>query len=221
MNRVSGRNNKKIDPFNEYIDTILSMIDVEAIKNSKLKILLDPMFGVSKTSLSTILITARCEVDTINDRHDTLFGGRLPSPAPTLHRLRDLVMEKDYDLGIGTDGDADRLGIIDNNGRFIHPNEIMALLYYYLVKYKGWKGGVVRNVATTHLLDKIARSFGEECYEVPVGFKHIVPKWRKKCFDRRREQRRTYHKRSYHGKGRHIRCKSFNRAYKRNRKKPG
>lgn len=172
---------KVIDPFNKYIDTILSMIDVEAIKSRNLKILLDPMFGVSKTSLSTILITARCEVDTINDRHDTLFGGRLPSPSShTLHRLRDLVMEKNYDLGIGTDGDADRLGIIDNNGKFIHPNEIMALLYYYLVKYKGWKGGIVRNVATTHLLDKIAQSFGEECYEVPVGFKHISSKMEEK-----------------------------------------
>lgn len=170
-----------IDPFNNYIDTILSMIDVEAIKKRSLKILLDPMFGVSKTSLSTILITARCEVDTINDRHDTLFGGRLPSPTShTLHRLQDMVIEKKYDLGIGTDGDADRLGIIDNNGKFIHPNEIMTLLYYYLVKYKGWKGGVVRNVATTHLLDKVAHSFGEKCYEVPVGFKHISSKMEEK-----------------------------------------
>lgn len=165
---------KLIDPFNEYIDTILSMIDVEAIKNAHLKILLDPMFGVSKTSLSTILITARCEVDTINDRHDTLFGGRLPSPSShTLKRLMDMVLEKNYDLGIGTDGDADRLGIIDNNGRFIHPNEILVLLYYYLLKYKGWKGPAVRNIGTTHLLDKIAQAFGEKCYEVPVGFKHI------------------------------------------------
>lgn len=163
-----------VNPFNEYIDTILEMIDTESIKNRKLKILLDPMFGVSKTSLQTILITARCEVDIINDRHDTLFGGRLPSPTShTLHRLKDTVVEKRYDMGIGTDGDADRLGIIDEKGNFIHPNSILALLYYYLLKYKGWKGGVVRNVATTHLLDKIAQGFGEECYEVPVGFKHI------------------------------------------------
>lgn len=168
---------KIIDPFNAYIDTILSMIDTESIRKANLKILLDPMFGVSKTSLSTILITARCEVDTINDRHDTLFGGRLPSPSShTLQRLREMVLERKYDLGIGTDGDADRIGIIDNNGRFIHPNEILVLLYYYLLKYKGWKGGVVRNLATTHLLDKIAHAFGEECYEVPVGFKHISTK---------------------------------------------
>lgn len=166
-----------IDPFNHYIDNILKMIDIEAIKSRNLRILLDPMFGVSKTSLSTILITARCEVDTINDRHDTLFGGRLPSPSShTLHRLHDLVIEKKYDMGIGTDGDADRLGIIDSNGRFIHPNEILALLYYYLIKYKGWTGGIVRNVCTTHLLDKIAEGFGEKCHEVPVGFKHISSK---------------------------------------------
>ena len=165
---------EKIDPFNAYIDTIISMIDTQSIKNSNMKILLDPMFGVSKTSLQTILITARCEVETINDRHDTLFGGRLPSPnTHTLNRLKNMVEEGNYDLGIGTDGDADRLGIIDEKGDFIHPNDVLALLYYYLLEYKGWSGGVVRNVATTHLLDQIANFYGEKCYEVPVGFKHI------------------------------------------------
>lgn len=163
-----------VDPFNTYIDTVLGMLDIEAIKKRRLKILLDPMYGVSRTCLQAVLVTARCELDIINDRHDTLFGGRLPSPnTQTLQRLRDMVVEKGYDIGIGTDGDADRLGIIDKNGDFIHPNNILALLYYYLLKYKGWKGGAVRNLATTHLLDKIARDFGEECYEVPVGFKHI------------------------------------------------
>jgi phosphomannomutase len=172
---------KLIDPFNEYIDTIISMIDMDAIRRTNLRILLDPMFGVSKTSLQTILITARCEIDTINDRHDTLFGGRLPSPSSvTLRRLRDLVIEKKYDLGIGTDGDADRLGIVDEKGGFIHPNSILVLLYYYLLKYKGWKGGVVRNLGTTHLLDRIAAAFGEECYEVPVGFKHVSSKMEEK-----------------------------------------
>lgn len=168
---------KIINPFNDYIDTILSMLNVQSIRDKDLKILLDPMFGVSKTSLQTILMSARCEVDVIHDRHDTMFGGRLPSPsAQTLTRLSDFVVEKKYDLGIGTDGDADRLGIIDENGHFIHPNKIMALLYYYLLKYKGWQGGVVRNLATTHLLDAIAEAHGETCYEVPVGFKHISSK---------------------------------------------
>lgn len=165
------------NPFNDYIDTIINLVDLDAIKKKQLKILLDPMYGVSKTSLQTILMTARCEVDLIHDRHDTLFGGRLPSPsAQTLGRLTNEVVEKGYDLGIGTDGDADRLGIIDEKGNFIHPNDIMALLYYYLLKYKNWRGPVVRNLATTHLLDRIAEGFGEKCYEVPVGFKHISSK---------------------------------------------
>ena len=166
-----------IDPMNDYIDSILSFVDIDKIKAKKLKILLDPMFGVSKTSLQTILLTCRCDVDVINDRHDTLFGGRLPSPsAKTLTRLSTMVVEGGYDLGIATDGDADRIGLIDSHGAFIHPNDILVLLYYYLVKYKGWKGDCVRNIATTHLLDRLAASFGQTCYEVPVGFKWISSK---------------------------------------------
>lgn len=168
---------KEVNPFNDYIDTILNMLNVEAIRNKELKILVDPMFGVSKNSLQALLISCRCEVDVIHERHDTQFGGRLPSPsAITLSRLANTVVEKRYDIGIGTDGDADRLGIIDEKGNYIHPNDIMSLLYYYLLKYKGWKGPVVRNIATTHLLDAIAKQYGETCYEVPVGFKHISAK---------------------------------------------
>lgn len=168
---------EEVNPFNDYIDTILGMLNVEAIRNAGLKILVDPMFGVSKNSLQALLISCRCEVDVIHDRHDTTFGGRLPSPsAVTLARLANMVVEKGYDIGIGTDGDADRLGIIDEKGNFIHPNEILALLYYYLLEYKDWKGPVVRNISTTHLLDAIATSYGQECYEVPVGFKHISAK---------------------------------------------
>ncbi len=165
---------KIADLYNSYIDSIISMINMDAIRACNMRVLLDPMFGVSKTALQTILMTARCDVDTINERHDTLFGGRLPSPsAHTLSKLSNMVVEEKYDLGIGTDGDADRIGIIDENGKFVHPNEIMLLLYYYLLKYKGWRGDVVRNVATTGLLDKIAEDFGQKCHEVPVGFKHI------------------------------------------------
>lgn len=168
---------KLIDTTNEFLDGIIDMINMDAIKKSHLKILLDPMYGVSRTCLQTVLMTARCEVDIINDRHDTLFGGKLPSPsAATLTRLRELVVDKGYDIGIGTDGDADRVGVIDDEGTFIHPNKILALLSYYLLKYKGWRGDIVRNVATTSLLDKIAEDFGQKCHEVPVGFKHISGK---------------------------------------------
>lgn len=167
----------EINPLNEYLDNIIAAVDMQAIKERGLKVALDPMYGVSETSLKTILLTARCDVVTIHDRHDTLFGGKLPAPnASTIRSLQNFVLDKNCDIGIATDGDADRIGIIDDTGRFLHPNDILVLLYYYLVKYKNWKGAVVRNLATTHMLDKVAESFGEKCYEVPVGFKHISAK---------------------------------------------
>lgn len=166
-----------INPLNDYIDSIISTLDMEAIKNAELKVVLDPMFGVSKTSLQTILMTARCDVDVIHERRDALFGGRLPAPnTKTLGSLTSYVLENKCDIGIATDGDADRLGVIDDKGKFLHPNEILVLLYYYLMNYKGWKGPCVRNIATTHLLDAVAKGAGEVCYEVPVGFKYVSGK---------------------------------------------
>lgn len=168
---------KEIYPLNEYLDSIIDTVDMGQIKERGLRVALDPMYGVSETSLKTILMTARCEVETIHERHDTLFGGKLPAPtAQTLRTLQNYVIDRRCDLGIATDGDADRIGVIDDKGNFLHPNDILVLLYYYLVKYKGWHGAAVRNICTTHLLDRVATSFGEECYEVPVGFKHISAK---------------------------------------------
>ncbi|MCH4192464.1 MAG: phosphoglucomutase/phosphomannomutase family protein [Butyrivibrio sp.] len=168
---------QEIYPLNEYIDSIIAEINMDAIKDKNLRIVLDPMYGVSETSLRMILQTARCEVETIHDRHDTLFGGKLPAPsAATLRSLQNVVVDGHFDIGIATDGDADRIGVIDDTGRFLHPNEILVLLYYYLEKYKGKKGPAVRNICTTCVLDEVAASFGETCYEVPVGFKHISSK---------------------------------------------
>ena len=168
---------KEIYPLNEYLDNIINAVDMQKIRNAGLRVALDPMYGVSEIPLKTLLLTARCDVETIHDRHDTLFGGKLPSPsASTLRGLMTRVIDYGFDIGIATDGDADRIGVIDDTGRFLHPNDILVLLYYYLVKYKGWHGAVVRNVATTHMLDKVANKFGETCYEVPVGFKYISAK---------------------------------------------
>lgn len=166
-----------IDPMNAYIDSVIRAVNMDAIRSRGLKVVLDPMYGVSKTALQTILITARCDVDVIHERRDALFGGRLPAPnSKTLIGLQNFVVENGCDIGIATDGDADRLGVIDDRGEFLHPNKILVLLYYYLLRYKGWHGSAVRNIATTHLLDAIAAEFGEACYEVPVGFKHISGK---------------------------------------------
>ena len=165
---------QEIYPFNDYIDSILQFVDVSQIKKAGLRIAIDPMFGVSQKSLRTILMTCRCDVDVINEAHDTLFGGKMPAPsAGALKVLSNYVVEHKCNLGLATDGDADRLGVIDEKGEYVHPNKLLVLLYYYLIKYRGWSGPCVRNNSTTHLLDRVAESFGEKCFEVPVGFKYI------------------------------------------------
>ncbi|MDO5400565.1 MAG: phosphoglucomutase/phosphomannomutase family protein [Eubacteriales bacterium] len=164
-------------PVNEYIDSILDAVDVYAIKRSRPRIAIDPMFGVSQSCLRTILLTCRCDVDVIHEQHDTLFGGKMPAPdRETLKQLQHFVVDNKCDLGIATDGDADRLGVIDERGSYVHPNTLLLLLYYYLLKYRGWTGPCVRNNSTTHLLDRVAQGMGQVCYEVPVGFKHISAK---------------------------------------------
>ena len=168
---------REVYPLNEYLDDIIGKINMDAIKQARLRIALDPMYGVSEIPLKTLLLTARCDVETIHDSHDTLFGGRMPAPnAGTMRQLITRVMDYGFDIGIATDGDADRLGVIDNTGRYLHANDVLVLLYYYMIRYRGMHGPVVRNVATTHMLDKVAARFGEKCYEVPVGFKYISAK---------------------------------------------
>jgi len=164
-------------PMNEYIDDIIDKIDTNKIRDAQLRIVLDPMYGVSATALNTILTTSRCHLDIIHQEHDTLFGGKMPAPsADRLNLLKTCVIDGGFDMGLATDGDADRLGVIDDKGNYLHPNDILVLLYYYLLKYKGWVGPCVRNLATTHRMDAIAEKFGQKCYEVPVGFKHISAK---------------------------------------------
>ncbi|MBE6583112.1 MAG: phosphoglucomutase/phosphomannomutase family protein [Ruminococcaceae bacterium] len=164
-------------PFNDFIDSILSNLDVEKIKNSGVRILFDPMHGSATFPMMSVLYTARCTVDLMDSNKDAFFGGKLPAPGlKQLGSLIGRVTKEKYDLGIAVDGDGDRLGIVDSNGTYISANQILVMLYYYLHEYRGWKGPVVRNLATTHMLDAVAKSFGETCYEVSVGFKYISSK---------------------------------------------
>ena len=174
---ASGKIVYRKNPFNDFLDDIINLLDMNALRERGLRVLFDTMHGSGAYPLQVIFYTARCTIDAINVNRDAYFGGRMPAPSEkTLSMLRHAVVKGSYDLGIAMDGDGDRLGVIDKTGRYIDANEILCMLYYYLVKYKGWKGGVVRNLATTHMLDKIAESFGEKCYEVPVGFKYISSK---------------------------------------------
>ena len=162
------------DYTNAYVDAVESLVDLQVIRRGDLRVMVDPMYGVGQLTLGIILTEARCRVTFIHERHNPLFGGR--SPAPDLDALQMLmthVQNGDYDLGLATDGDADRIAIVDETGSYITVNDVLLLLYWYLQEIREESGGVVRNLATTHLLDRLAHHFGEEAYEVPVGFKHI------------------------------------------------
>lgn len=163
------------DFVNQYVDRVESFIDLDAIRKAGLRVVVDPMYGVGHLTLGIILNDARCRVTFIHDRHNPLFGGRSPAPdLEALRLLRTMVREEGFDLGLATDGDADRIALIDERGNFIHINDLLLLLYWYLHEVKGQRGGVVRNLATTHLLDRLAAAFGEKCIETPVGFKWIA-----------------------------------------------
>lgn len=166
---------KRCDFTNEYVDRVESFVDLAAIRKAGLRVIVDPMYGVGHLTLGIILNEARCRVTFIHERHNPLFGGR--SPAPDLDALRMLsayVRDERHDLGLATDGDADRIAVVDEQGNFVHINDLLLLLYWYLHEVKGQRGGVVRNLATTHLLDRLAKAFGEKCVETPVGFKWIA-----------------------------------------------
>ncbi|UKJ62342.1 NTP transferase domain-containing protein [Cellulosimicrobium cellulans] len=160
-----------------YVDAIERIIDVEAVRGSDLQVIVDPMYGTSQLTLGTILSDMRVRSEFIHATHNPLFGG--VAPAPDLQRLSTLVTMIQqgggrYDLGMATDGDSDRIGIVDETGEYISTNDLLLLLYWYLHEVRGEKGGVVRNLATTHLLDRLAAHFGEESREVKVGFKHVT-----------------------------------------------
>ena len=164
-------------PFNNFIDSILSRLDVETIRNADVRVLFDSMHGSATYPMMAMLYSARCTMDMMNTNKDGYFGGNMPAPGFLQSaKLRTSVVEGDYDLGIEVDGDGDRLAIIDSDGTYVEANQILVMLYYYLHEYRGWRGPVVRNIATTHMLDAVAKSFGEECHEVPVGFKYISSK---------------------------------------------
>ncbi len=164
-----------VDYTNEYVDAVERLIDMQAIRAAGLRVVLDAMHGTGQLTLDIVLTEARCRVTTIHERHDPLFGGRNPAPDPqALTSLINTVREGNYALGLAMDGDADRIAIVDDQGRYVSTNELLLLLYYYLHEVRGERGGITRNLATTHLLDRLAAALGEPCYEVPVGFKHIA-----------------------------------------------
>ena len=160
-----------------YIDAIEEIIDVEAVRGSGLEVVVDAMYGTSELTLGTILSDMRVPAEFMHSDHNPLFGG--VAPAPDAERMSALIGkiksgEGRYSLGMATDGDSDRIGIVDELGNYVQTNDLLLLVYWYLHEVRGEVGGVVRNVSTTHMLDRLARHFGEEYRECRVGFKYVT-----------------------------------------------
>ncbi len=166
----------KIEDFRgPYLDYLEKKVGVDSIRKAQIRVCFDSMYGSGASTIQFALVGARCDLTMIHARRDPLFGGKSPAPAKSsLNTLINTVKDGDYDIGIAVDGDADRIAIVDERGEFIHPNEIILLLYSYLHEFKGEKGGAVRNISTSHNIDIFAKKIGEKVYEVPVGFKHIA-----------------------------------------------
>jgi phosphoglucomutase len=164
-----------LDPREDYLTDLASKIDFEKIASAKLKLSYDPLWGTGRGYLDEVLRRHGCEVETVHDFRDVLFGGHSPEPSEkNLSEMRQLVLDKNLALGVSTDGDADRFGFIDRDGAFISANLVLALVLDYLCETRpSWSGGVARSVATTHLLDRVAKRHGRPVYETPVGFKFI------------------------------------------------
>ena len=165
---------EEIDPKDRYLAELRRKVDVDAIRKSGLRIAIDSLFGTSRDYLDYFLLEAGIEVKIIHNYRDPYFGGFSPEcNEKNLADLRKIVTEEKFDLGLATDGDADRFGIIDDRNRFVAPNTILGLLAVYLKRVRQIPGGLARSVATTHLIDAIARKLGVPLYETPVGFKYI------------------------------------------------
>ena len=166
---------EKIDLQDDYLNFIQEKIDFELIRKSKIRIAVDLLYGTSREYLDEILEENHIPVEEIHGYIDPYFGGITPSCSEeNLGELKNLVKEKKCHLGIATDADGDRFGVVDNKGNFIVQNLILSLLLDYLVTKKNWRGGVARSVATTHLVDRIAREYDLRLYKTPVGFKYLA-----------------------------------------------
>lgn len=165
---------QSIDPRRMYLSRLRELVDLDVIKKSGVKIAFDPMWGSARGYSDALLQEAGVAVATVHDYRDVLFGGHAPEPDDhLLDDLRKKMREIGAGIGIATDGDADRFGIVDEDGTFMQPNYIIALLFDYLVETRGWKNGVGKSVATTNLINALADKHKIELHETPVGFKYI------------------------------------------------
>ncbi len=164
------------DPKPAYLQRLQDLIDWEAIRSSGLKLVVDPLFGSAREYLDHILLENEVAVDVIHNTRDPYFGGYAPDcTSENLSRLRDVMRRTGAGLGLSTDGDGDRFGILDHGARMCDSSQTIALVLDYLARRRGLKGGVGYTIATSGLVNAVARTHGLELIETAVGFKNFGP----------------------------------------------
>lgn len=158
------------DPFPSYLDQLERFVDLEAIRAARLTVALDPMHGAGSGVLSRLIDG----VTEIHDEENPGFGGVPPEPTPDhLKELGDVVRQGKFHVGLALDGDADRIGAVDENGEFFSSHMIFTVVLKHLVERRGMRGGVVKTVSTTRMVDALCERYGLPLHETPIGFKHI------------------------------------------------
>jgi len=177
---ISDGEVQHFDPQPPYLAAIGKIVNLKKIGGSGIKVGYDALYSTSRGYLDHILKQWGVSVKVLHDWRDPLFGGGMPEPKKQFLRdLSGMVKTEKLDVGLATDGDADRFAVLDENGNYLSPNQLLCLLTRHLVKNKGQKGSIVRTVATTHLIDRLAEAYGLDVIETPVGFKFIGEEMRK------------------------------------------
>lgn len=163
-----------IDPRQDYFQHLKTLVDTEVLRRAGLKVVVDVLYGTGRDYLDAFLRDAGVEVEVLHGWRDPYFGGHRPEPsAEFLSELAGRIPATGAHLGLAVDADADRFGVMDASGEYYDANEILGLLLEYLIRTRGWDGGVARSVATTHLIDRVAKLYGRPVFETKVGFKYL------------------------------------------------
>lgn len=161
----------------EYIAHLKNFLRLDWIDSWEAKVIYDPMHAAGSKIFPRLLSSSKIQLHTIHKKPDPQFGGNLPEPVlKNLRTLQATVIRRQADIGLATDGDADRFGVLDDRGDFVQLHDLMPRLFNYLLKTRGWSGDVIRTTSMANTIDTIARENGRQVIEVPVGFKHVTEK---------------------------------------------
>ncbi len=167
---------EEFDPKPAYFAQVRKLLDVDGIRDAGLNIVADPIHGAGRGIFSELLTGGKTKVNEIRGERNPYFGGVNPEPIlPNVQLCCDTVVATGAHIGLCTDGDSDRIGIVDERGGFVDQLQVMGLLTLYLLEVRGWRGPIIKSVTTTSMTNRLAQQYGVEVIETPVGFKFVGP----------------------------------------------